>query len=114
MKLDEALAIVQRERSVRQDIFTCDALAWVLFKNNRLDEAKKSIEEAMRLGTRDARLFYHAGMIYNGLGDKRNATKYLNLAVKLNPTFDLIQVDVAKRTLEAMNGGNFSRPVRSV
>ncbi len=114
VKLDEALAIVQRERSMRRDIFTCDALAWVLFKHNRLDEAKKSIEEALRLGTRDARLFYHAGMIYHGLGDKRNATKYLNLVFKLNPTFDLIQADVAKRTLEAINGGNFNRPVRSV
>ncbi len=102
MKLDEALAIAQRERSVRQDIFTCDTLAWVLFKNDRLDEAKKAIEEALRLGTRDARLFYHAGMIYDRLGDKRTATKYLNLTFKVNPTFDLLQADKAKRALEAI------------
>ena len=104
VKLDQALTIAQRERSIRQDIFTCDALAWALFKNKRLDEAKKSIAEALRLGTRDARIFYHAGMIYDGLGDKRNAAKYLQLAFTSNPTFDLLQADKAKQTLEAING----------
>lgn len=114
LNLDQALAIVQRERSVRQDVFTCDALAWVLFKNNRLDEAKKSIVEALRLGTRDARIYYHAGMIYDGLGDKRNAAKYLNLAFAINPTFDLLQAEQAKRALQAINTGGSSKHVHSI
>ncbi len=113
MNLDQALAIVQRERSVRQDVFTCDALAWVLFKNKRLDEAKASIAEALRLGTRDARIYYHAGMIYDSLGDKRSATKYLKLAFAINPTFDLFQVDKARQTLEAINSGVSGKHVRS-
>ena len=113
VNLQEALAIMRGQRSVRQDIFTCDALAWVLFKNNLLDEAKKSIDEALRLGTHDARLYYHAGMIYEGLGDKRQAAKYLDLAVALNPTFDLIQVENAKRALQAMNAGVVRRRLRS-
>lgn len=102
-KPDQALVIVQRERALRQDVFTCDALAWVLFKNKRLDEAKKSIDEALRLGTRDARIFYHAGMIYDAVGDTKNATKYLKLAFEINPTFDLLQADKAKQALQAIN-----------
>ncbi|MEP6718640.1 MAG: tetratricopeptide repeat protein [bacterium] len=113
-KLDEALAIAQKERSTREDIYTCDALAWVLFKNNRLDEAKKSIEEALRLGTRDARLYYHAGMIYDGLGDRQKATRYLSLALKTNPNFDVLQTDLAKKSLDALKTGSGRTPDSSV
>jgi tetratricopeptide (TPR) repeat protein len=103
LKLDEALAIAQRERSTRQDIFTCDALAWALFKNDRLDEAKQSITQALRLGTRDAHIFYHAGMIYNSLGDTKNAFKYLKLALKTDPTFDLLQAEKGRQALNTLN-----------
>ena len=104
-KLDEALQIVERERSSRADIFTCDALAWVLFKNNRLDEAQKSIEEALRLGTPDAKIYYHAGMIYNEIGDRAKARKFLELALATNPAFDLVQADIARQTLQSLTGG---------
>ena len=103
-KLDEALAIMERERSGRADIFTCDALAWALFKNNRIDEAKKSIDEALRLGTRDARIFYHAGMIYNAAGDRAKARTFLKLAFATNSTFDLLQTGIARQTLQSING----------
>jgi len=93
VKLDQALTIAERERATRQDVFTCDALAWVLLKNNRLAAAKQYIAEALRLGTRDARIFYHAGMIYDAVGDKARAGKYLRLAIAINPTFDLLQAD---------------------
>ncbi len=109
-KLDEALAIAQRERSVRQDIYTCDALAWILFKNKRLDEAKKSMEEALRLGTRDAHLAYHAGMIYYELGDRQRAARYLNLALQTDPNFDVLQVEIAKKSLAALKDGRGMKP----
>lgn len=103
-KLDEALQIVERERANRADIFTCDALAWALFKNNRIDEASNAIEEALRLGTRDGRIFYHAGMIYNAAGDRAKAKKFLKLAFATNPTFDLMQADIARQTLQSITG----------
>jgi tetratricopeptide (TPR) repeat protein len=103
-KLDQALAIMQRERSSRADIFTCDASAWALFKNNRIDEASKVIEEALRLGTRDAKIYYHAGMIYNAAGDRAKGTKFLKLALATNPVFDLVQADVARQTLQSIRG----------
>lgn len=102
VKLDEALAIARRERAARTDIFTCDALAWCLFKKGQLTEAKAAMDEALRLGTRDARFFYHAGMIYHGLGDRRNAAKYLKLALQINPSFDVLQSDVVRQTLHAL------------
>ena len=40
-----------------------DCLAWTALKAGRFTEAQVAIEEALRLGTRDAKLFYHAGQI---------------------------------------------------
>lgn len=96
-KLDQALQIIERERANRADIFTCDAFAWVLFKNNRIAEASKAIEEALRLGTREAKIYYHAGMIYNAAGDRTKGMKFLKLALATNPTFDLVQADIDRQ-----------------
>jgi tetratricopeptide (TPR) repeat protein len=100
MHLDKALEGARRERALRSDIYTCDTFAWCLFKNGRIEEAKTAIKEAMRLGTRDAQIFYHAGLIYAALGDRPNATKYLSLALEINPSFDLLQSDIAKQALD--------------
>ena len=99
VRLDDALAAAERERSTRKDIYTADALAWCLYKKGRLTEAKAAIAEALRLGTRDPRLLYHAGMINNASGDRRAAAKSLKEALKINPSFDVLQADVARRTL---------------
>lgn len=102
IKLDEALAIAQKERQARADIYTSDALAWCLYKKGDPAGAKKAIDEALRLGTRDARINFHAGMIYQALGERSNATKHLQLALKINPMFDVLQADIAKQTLRAI------------
>lgn len=100
MKLDEALTIARGERAARSDIYTCDALAWCLFKKGMLREANEAMNEALRLGTRDARLYYHAGMIADALSDHSRARKYLQLALKTDPSFNVLQAAVARRTLE--------------
>lgn len=102
MKLDEALAAARRGRESRADIYTSDALAWCLYKKGQHAEAKTAIDEALRLGTRDATINYHAGMIYRALGKHREATKHLQLALKINPSFDVLQADVARQALREL------------
>lgn len=102
IKLDEALTIARRERAARSDIFTNDALAWCLYKKGELAEAKTEIDAALRLGTRDARMLYHAGMIYKALGEGQDAGRYLKQALAINPYFDPLQADIAKETLRAI------------
>ena len=99
--LDEALALARKERERRKDIYTCDTLAWALYKNGQFAEAKKASDEALRLGTRDPRLLYHAGMIANDLGDRVRGAKYLQQALAMNPSFHVLQAEVARRTLGA-------------
>lgn len=62
--LEQALTLATQEYEARKDIFTCDSLAWALFKNGRPEEAKKLIKEALRTGTKDARITQHAQIIY--------------------------------------------------
>jgi tetratricopeptide (TPR) repeat protein len=99
-KLDEALTVAAREHEIKKDIFTADIYAWCLYKKGQFQEAKKAIDEAMRLKTKDARFFYHAGMIEKGLGNKKAAADYLRKAVETNPSFDVLQAENAKATLQ--------------
>lgn len=101
-KPDEALTIARREYDLRKDIYTADTLAWVLYKNNQLDEAKKMSAEAMRLKTKDARIMYHAGIIESALGSKTEAKRLLDAALKLNPAFDLAQAEAARNMLQQL------------
>jgi tetratricopeptide (TPR) repeat protein len=102
--LPQALELAQKELKVRKDLYTYDALAWALCKNGRFQEAETAMTEALKLGTADARLFYHAGMIYRGLGDKEKARTYLKRALALNPHFTLRGAEEARRTLETLEG----------
>ncbi len=102
VKLDAALEIARREHEKRKDIFTADILAWNLYKKGEFEEAKKIITEAMRLKTKDARIFYHAGMIEKGLGNKKAAAEYLQKAVQTNPSFDILQAENAKQALQEL------------
>ncbi|HET6979285.1 MAG TPA: tetratricopeptide repeat protein [Pyrinomonadaceae bacterium] len=61
--LPEALRLATNEYESRKDIFTCDSLAWALFKNGRIVEAKKLIKEALRTGSKDPRIIEHASKI---------------------------------------------------
>ncbi|MGH9768040.1 MAG: tetratricopeptide repeat protein [Blastocatellia bacterium] len=99
LKSEEAYQLAKREYELRRDIFGADTLAWTALKAGKIDEAGKMIKEALRLGTQDARLFYHAGMIARAAGDKAMARDYLRRALKLNPQFDPRQAQVAKQAL---------------
>ena len=102
-KLDEALAIAEKEHATRKDIFTADIYAWCLYKKGDFQAAQKAINEAMRLKTKDARFFYHAGMIEKGLGNAKAAKDYLKKALDLNPSFDILQAEKAKMALKELN-----------
>ena len=100
--LDEALRIARDERARRADVFTCDALAWVLFRKGRLAEARAAAGEALRLGTRDPLINFHAGMIYGALGERRRAAKHLRLALEMKAALGVAEADEAARALESL------------
>ncbi|MGH9803024.1 MAG: tetratricopeptide repeat protein [Blastocatellia bacterium] len=99
LKSDEAYKMARREYQARRDIYGADALGWAALKAGKVAEAQTASKESLRLGTEDARLFYHAGMIARAAGDKTAARDYLQRALKLNPQFDLRQARIAKQAL---------------
>jgi tetratricopeptide (TPR) repeat protein len=102
-KPQEAHADAVKEYAVRKDIYGADALAWTALKAGKLSEAQASIKEALRLGTQDAKLFYHAALIARATGDVSSARSYLERAVALNPEFDPLQAAIAKKTLAKLS-----------
>jgi tetratricopeptide (TPR) repeat protein len=62
-KLDTALQLVQAEFENRDDVYTYDALAWVLYKLKRYDEAQAAAVKALQFGTPEPTFQFHAQMI---------------------------------------------------
>ena len=59
--------------------------------------------EALALGTRDAKLLYHAGMIEAALGNDAAARRNLEDALALDPSFDPLAVRTARTTLAGLH-----------
>jgi tetratricopeptide (TPR) repeat protein len=62
-RLDRALELAQNELAFRRDVYTYDALAWVLYKSGRYDQAREAMQKALKYGTPDPLFRRHAAMI---------------------------------------------------
>ncbi len=81
--LGTALRLAEGELKVRTDVFTLDAVAWALFAAGRHQQAHEFSRRALAEGTRDARLFYHAGVIAAALGRNGEARRWFEKAAAL-------------------------------
>ncbi|WP_335028569.1 tetratricopeptide repeat protein [Nostoc sp.] len=97
--LTEALEIARSEVAVRDDVYAEDTLAWAAAANGQWQEAQRAAQRATRLGTEDALLQFHAGMIALHLGNRESAIKRLTQAVSLNPQFHHKYADQARQVL---------------
>jgi len=100
----QAIDLAEREFQVRQDIYGHDALAWALYRGGKAAEALPHITAALRFQTTDARLYFHAGMIYLALGCNDRARASLARALAINPHFQPILDDVAAREYAMLVG----------
>ena len=103
-KLPEALTLANKELEVRHDVYTSDALAWAFYKNHEAARAAAEIERALRMGTQDALLEFHAGMIYDAAGDHARASAHLESALKINPHFHVLFAPQAQAKLAELKG----------
>lgn len=96
----EALRMAAAAYRQRPTVYAEDILAWAHYKNGDLAEASRLSERALRLGTQDALLFYHAGMIAAARGETAAARDQLEHALALNPHFGVLDAPRALETLE--------------
>lgn len=102
----KALEMALADWAQRKDIYTADALAWAALKAGQIEEAQARSADALRLGTRDAKLLYHAGMIARASGHRDEASELLRSALELNPRFDAKQSRIARATLAELSGSD--------
>lgn len=102
LRVAEVLTNVQKELESRKDIYGYDLLAWALHKQHRDAEARLAMNQARRLGTRDAMLFYHEGMIDRALRENKRASYFLTQALEINDRFDPVHPREIRATLDSI------------
>lgn len=85
----DALAVARREVGRRSDVHTLDAYAWALFRNGRLVDARKAMEQALAVGVREASMLYHAGAIAAKLGERETASERLRQSLEVDAVSDV-------------------------
>ena len=94
-----ALEWMRQDLRTARDIAAFDTLAWAAYKAGLIEEARAAIGQALRLGTQDARLCYHAGRILQKAGETNRGKQYLRRAVEINPYFDLREAPALRAVL---------------
>jgi len=100
--LDRAMELAKEETKVRNDVFTHDAVAWVLFQQKDYAAAEENSRLALRWGTPEPAFYYHAGRIAAALGKNDEARRLLERSLQLNPKFDLRHAPLATAMLTSL------------
>ncbi|MBK9981913.1 MAG: tetratricopeptide repeat protein [Saprospiraceae bacterium] len=83
---DKALEHAMMEYNRRPDnIDVNETLAWVYYKKDDLNYAKKYIEVAMKTGSKNPTLLCRAGLIYGKSGDAAKGKELITAALDKNP-----------------------------
>ncbi|MEX2247078.1 MAG: tetratricopeptide repeat protein [Dehalococcoidia bacterium] len=104
----DAQATYERARAAyerRPSVQAADVLAWAAFRAGRIEEARRRIAEAMRLGTRDSRMAYHAGVIAEAAGDAVVASEQLARALASPGMLTPREAAEARVALRSVDGG---------
>jgi tetratricopeptide (TPR) repeat protein len=100
--LPRAVEQARAQVDARPSVVAWDVLAWTLYRSGDLDGAAAASEEALRLGTRNALMQFHAGMIAAARGETAAAITFLESALELNPHFSVRYAPEARATLERL------------
>ena len=85
--LPETVSVLEREIVTRPDVLGFDQLAWGYFLSGDLPNAKRAVDQALRMGTHDAALHFHAGTIKLAVGDSIAAQWHFEMSRDINPHF---------------------------
>lgn len=96
----DARRFAEIERAARNDIHTLDATAWAFSAAGDHKTARAEIEQALAVGTRDAVMLYHAGVIASRLDDLPAAQRFLAQSLEVNPVSPV--ADEARTALSAL------------
>jgi len=101
-EVPRVLQKAEEELRSRHDVYGWDMLAWALQKSDRDADAVAPMRHALALGTRDAMLHYHAGMIALAVGDTAAARAHLDTALAINPYWHPTQPAAVRALLDSL------------
>jgi tetratricopeptide (TPR) repeat protein len=104
-KTSTAVELATAELDRRRDVYGYDALAWALYRDGRPRDAAPYARQALALGTRDAKMLFHAGLIDRANGDGARAKDELEQALDLNPHFSVLLEQEAHQALAQIDSG---------
>jgi len=94
LSMDEPIELAQRAvAAAPDDLFCCDALAWVLFKAGRYPEAAQTLAPYRDVLWKSPVISYHWGAIQFRLGNREEAARHLKLSVIAASPFDAWRSD---------------------
>jgi tetratricopeptide (TPR) repeat protein len=99
-----ALGHATEAHATTPTIRAADAVAWALHRLGRDREAATFSKEAVRLGSIDPILRYHAGAIEAALGDRAAARRDLELALATDPGFSATGAAETRRLVASFGG----------
>ena len=94
--------LAERELEKRADVYTRDSVAWGLVAIGEVEAAAEHMAGAVSEGTRDARLYLHAGVIAARYGDRRAADTWLRKAVAIEQMLLPSERHLLERELERL------------
>jgi tetratricopeptide (TPR) repeat protein len=101
--LDDALTKAGRAKQLLPNLNeVSDTLGWIYLKKNLSDSAIQIFKELVQKAPNQATFRYHLAMAYSQKGDKPNAIKELQQALKNGPTKD--EKDKIQALLSRLNG----------
>ncbi len=102
--VNAAVAGAEKALADRPNVVVEDVVAWARFRAGNPQAALEASRAALRLGSRDALFYYHAGAIQSALGMKADARRDLQTALSINANFSLLHQADAARLLSALGG----------
>jgi tetratricopeptide (TPR) repeat protein len=88
----EAVRWARKDLELRQNFSTRAALAWALYRDDRLVEALDAMHKALSSGVRDTKLFFQAAMIHLAAGRTDEGKQFLREAAEINPHYQDVYV----------------------
>lgn len=83
------VATVRQAAAARPTVHASDALAWTLYRAGDIVGARGEIDAALRLGSREPLLRFHAAAILHAAGDDGAAREHLQFVASRNPWFSV-------------------------
>ena len=102
--LNRAVELARAELETRKDVYTQDALSWVLYRAGQQQEAEALSANALAFHTPEPMFLYHAGIIAIAGGRAEQGESLLEQALALNPAFSYAEAQDARQRLRGGAG----------